>query len=86
MDGSGYPGGLKGNAIMLEARILAIADVIEAMTSHRPYRPGFGIDVALEEIEKNSGILYDEEAAKAAIKLFKEDNYDLSAQPNPFSL
>ena len=60
MDGSGYPRNLKGEEILIEARILAVADVVEAMASHRPYRPTLGIEVALEEIEKNKGILYDE--------------------------
>ncbi len=63
MDGSGYPQGLKGDDILLEARILAIADVVEAIASHRPYRPALGIDVALEEIRKNKGILYDNAVA-----------------------
>ncbi|MDO9509594.1 MAG: PAS domain S-box protein, partial [Thermovirgaceae bacterium] len=58
MDGSGYPRGLKGSDIILEARILAVADVVEAMASHRPYRPTRGIEAALDEIEKNRGILY----------------------------
>ena len=59
MDGSGYPRNLKGDEICLEARILAVADVVEAMASHRPYRPALGIDAALNEIEKNRGTLYD---------------------------
>jgi len=58
-DGSGYPQGLSGEEILIEARILTVADVIEAMSSHRPYRPALGIDTALGEISKNSGILYD---------------------------
>jgi HD-GYP domain-containing protein (c-di-GMP phosphodiesterase class II) len=57
IDGSGYPRSLKGDEICIEARILTVADVVEAMASHRPYRPGLGIDAALEEIEKNKGIL-----------------------------
>ena len=56
MDGSGYPRKLKGNEILIEARILVVADVVEAMASHRPYRPAIGIDAALEEIEKNRGV------------------------------
>jgi HD-GYP domain-containing protein (c-di-GMP phosphodiesterase class II) len=59
LDGSGYPRGLKGDEILLEARILTVADVVEAMASHRPYRPSLGLEAALGEIEKNSGILYD---------------------------
>ena len=58
MDGSGYPRNLKGDEILMEARIMAVADVVEAMASHRPYRPALGIDAALAEIEKNRGILY----------------------------
>ena len=59
MDGSGYPNGLTGEKILIESRILSVADVVEAMASHRPYRPALGMDAALEEIAKNKGILYD---------------------------
>src|SRR5690606_2659156 len=59
MNGSGYPRKLKGEEIIIEARIMAVADVVEAMASHRPYRPGLGLETALEEIEKNKGIFYD---------------------------
>ena len=72
MDGSGYPSGLKGEEILLEARIIAVADVVEAMASHRPYRAALGIDVALEEISKNKGVKYDPEAVDACLKLFRE--------------
>ncbi len=75
MDGSGYPKGLKGDEILLEAKIIGIADVVEAMSSHRPYRPALGIDKALEEISKNKGILYDPEVVDACIKLFKEKGF-----------
>ena len=71
LDGSGYPQGLKGEQILLEARVISVADVVEAIASHRPYRPGFGIDVALEEIEKNKGILYDAGVVEACLKLFR---------------
>jgi len=77
MDGSGYPQGLKGNDISLEARILAVADVVEAITFHRPYRPSLGIVFALEEISRNKGILYDAEAVDACLKLFQEKNYTM---------
>ncbi len=77
LDGSGYPQGLKGDAIILEARILAVADVVEAMSSHRPYRPGLGIDAALEEIELNRGTRYDPGAVDACIKLFRQRKYKL---------
>jgi putative nucleotidyltransferase with HDIG domain len=75
MDGSGYPSGLSGEAILLEARILAVADVVEAMASHRPYRPALGLDQALEEITKNKGKLYDPEVVDACWKLFKEKGF-----------
>jgi PAS domain S-box-containing protein len=77
MDGSGYPQGLKGDDILLEARIIAVADVVESMASHRPYRPALGIEVALEEIEKNKGILYDDTVAAACLRLFREKSYQL---------
>jgi len=77
VDGSGYPHGLTGKDIMIEARILCVADVVEAASSHRPYRPELGIDFALDEISKNNGILYDSEVVKSCMKLFKEKNYKL---------
>jgi PAS domain S-box-containing protein len=77
MDGSGYPQGLKGEAILLEARIMAVADVIEAMSSHRPYRPGLGIDKALAEIERGRGSAYDPAVADACLRLFREKLYRL---------
>jgi PAS domain S-box-containing protein/putative nucleotidyltransferase with HDIG domain len=76
LDGSGYPNGLKDGEIILEARILAVADVVEAMASHRPYRPGLGIDKALDEIQANSRKLYDPDVADACQKLFKEDGFN----------
>jgi PAS domain S-box-containing protein len=75
IDGSGYPQGLKGDEIMLEARILAVADVVEAMASHRPYRPALGIKLALEEITKNKGALYDPAVVDACNKLFTEKHF-----------
>jgi len=74
-DGSGYPKGLKGDEILMEARILGVADVVEAMSSHRPYRPALGIDKALEEISQNRGILYDPEVVDACLRLFKEKEF-----------
>ncbi|MBW1784273.1 MAG: HD domain-containing protein [Deltaproteobacteria bacterium] len=71
-NGSGYPRGLAGNDLLLEARILGVADVVEAMASHRPYRPSVGIDAALEEISGNRGILYDPDVVDACLILFKE--------------
>ena len=79
MDGSGYPRNLKGDEIIIEARIMAVADVVEAMASHRPYRPGLGIDATLMEIEKNKGIFYDNTVADACLKLFREKSYKLPA-------
>lgn len=78
LDGSGYPLGLKGNEILLEARILAVADTVEAMASHRPYRLALGIDKALEEIQQNSGKLYDEIVVNACVKVFQEHKYELN--------
>ena len=75
LDGSGYPRGMKGDEILIEARIIAVADVVEATASHRPYRPAKGIDAALEEIERNAGILYDREVVGACIRLFKEKGF-----------
>jgi len=77
MDGSGYPRNLKGDEIIMEARIMAVADVVEAMASRRPYRPALGIDVALNEIEKNRGIFYDDAVADACLRLFREKGYQL---------
>jgi HD-GYP domain-containing protein (c-di-GMP phosphodiesterase class II) len=77
MNGTGYPRNLKGDEIIIEARILAVADVVEAMGSHRPYRASLGIEVALEEIEKNKGILYNDVVADTCLKLFREKGYRL---------
>lgn len=75
LDGSGYPAGLKGDEIILEARIMAVADVVEAMASHRPYRPGLGLKAALEEISRNRSRLYDAAVVDACLCLFHERNY-----------
>ncbi|MDD5722843.1 MAG: PAS domain S-box protein [Syntrophales bacterium] len=75
MNGSGYPRNLKGNKILIEARILAVADVVEAMASHRPYRPARGVDAALDEIARNRDILYDPEVVDACLRLFHEKGY-----------
>jgi len=77
LDGSGYPQGLKGDAILLEARIMAVADVVEAMCSHRPYRAGLSLELALTEIEKNRGKLYAPDVVDACLKLFRDDDYKL---------
>ena len=75
MNGSGYPNALTGDEIFLESRILAVADVVEAIASHRPYRPALGIEKALEEISQNRDILYDPEVVDACLRLFKEKGF-----------
>ena len=77
LDGSGYPQGLTGDEILLEAKIISVADVVESMTSHRPYRPSLGIDAALGEIEHNRGIKYDPLVVDACVKLFRDQGYKL---------
>ena len=77
MNGSGYPRGLRGNKILPEARILAVADVVEAMASHRPYHPAQPIEMALDEISDNKGKLYDPEVVDACLKLFKKKDFKL---------
>ena len=77
LDGSGYPRGLKEGEIRIEARILAVADVVEAMSSLRPYRESVGLKAALGEIEKNKGILYDPAVVEACLRLFREKGYEL---------
>lgn len=78
IDGSGYPRGLKNGDILIESRILAVADVVEAMMSYRPYRPALGLDIALAEIENNAGILYDHDVVKACLHIFRTKNYHIS--------
>jgi putative nucleotidyltransferase with HDIG domain/PAS domain S-box-containing protein len=80
LDGSGYPRGLKGDDVLLEARIIALADVVEAMASHRPFRPARGIDAAMDEIEEHRGTLYDPEVVDTCVKLFREKRYSLNGQ------
>ena len=75
LDGSGYPRGLMGDEVLLEARIIAVADVVEAIASHRPFRPAHGIEAALDEIGKKRGILYDPEVVDTCLKLFGERGY-----------
>jgi PAS domain S-box-containing protein len=75
MDGSGYPSGLKSGEIIIEARIIAVADVVEAIASHRPYRPALGIVKALDEISKNRGVLYDPQVVGACLALFQEKRF-----------
>jgi HD-GYP domain-containing protein (c-di-GMP phosphodiesterase class II) len=82
MDGSGYPQHLQGESIFLEARILAVADVVEAISSRRPYRPALEISFALDEISKNKGVLYDANVVDTCLKLFQEKNYSFTAGQN----
>ena len=77
LDGSGYPRGLKGDEILLEAKIVCVADVVEAMASHRPYRPTLGIEKALEEISKGRGIFYDPDVVDVCLRIFREKRYTL---------
>jgi putative two-component system response regulator len=77
LDGSGYPLGLKDKEILLEAKIIGVADVVEAMASHRPYRPALGIEKALEEISQKKGLLYDSKVVDTCIKLFTEKGFKL---------
>jgi PAS domain S-box-containing protein/putative nucleotidyltransferase with HDIG domain len=74
-DGSGYPKGLKDDEILIEAKIISVADVVEAIASHRPYRPSLGIEFALNEIASNKGVLYDEEVANACLELFENKEF-----------
>lgn len=79
LDGSGYPSHLSEDEIYLEAKVLAVADVVEAMSSHRPYRPALGIDRALEEISREKGVLYDGKVAEACLRLFKTSKFDFQS-------
>ena len=76
MDGSGYPQGLVGENILMESRVIGVADVVETMASHRPYRPSMGIDKALAEITQNSGTLYDTDVVAACLKIFQEEAFE----------
>lgn len=75
VDGSGYPSGLKGEEILPETRILSVADVVEAISSHRPYRPAFGVDIAMKEISEKKGILYDPDSVDVCLRLFNEKGF-----------
>jgi HD-GYP domain-containing protein (c-di-GMP phosphodiesterase class II) len=75
IDGSGYPFGLKGNEILLESKILAVADAVEAMASHRPYRAALGLESALAEITRQRGIAYDADVVDACLRIFHEQGY-----------
>jgi putative nucleotidyltransferase with HDIG domain len=75
IDGSGYPRGLKGDEICLEAKVIAVADVVEAMSSHRPYRPSLGMEMAIDEIKNHRGTKYDEACVDACVKLLAEEHF-----------
>lgn len=77
MNGTGYPRGLRGDEILVEARIMAVADTLEAMSAHRPYRAGLGMDAALREIERGSGSEYDAATASACLELFRDERFEL---------
>ena len=81
LDGSGYPDGISGEQILTGARIIAVADVVEAMSSHRPYRPAIGTEVALAEIERQRGNKLDADVVDACVLLFREQAFDLNAEP-----
>lgn len=78
LDGSGYPQGLKGDEILLEAKIICVADIVEAMSSHRPYRASLGIEPALDEIRQGRGIWYDASVVDACLKLFHENRFSFN--------
>jgi putative nucleotidyltransferase with HDIG domain len=78
LDGSGYPNGLKEDQISIQGRILAVADVVEAMSAYRPYRPALGIERALAEIAQGRGVIYDETVVDVCLKLFREKKYKMS--------
>ncbi|MCP4669386.1 MAG: HD-GYP domain-containing protein [Deltaproteobacteria bacterium] len=75
MDGSGYPSGLRGDDILMESRVLSVADVVETMASHRPYRPALGLEKALEEVDRHKGAYYDVDVVDACLRLFTEKNF-----------
>lgn len=83
IDGSGYPAGLKGDQILLEAKIIAVADVVEAISSHRPYRPALGVEAALKELRDNRGKFYDPVVVDVCLRLFTENNFSFEGRPAP---
>lgn len=85
LDGSGYPDGLKGDQILLGARVIAVADTVEAMTNHRPYRPSLGLDVALETVRQGAGTLYDPDVVAACLSMFDRDGFRFAPTgPDPW--
>ena len=83
LDGSGYPRRLTGGDIIIEARILAVADVVEAITAERPYRKAIGIEAALEEISNQSGARFDPHVVDACVRAFRMDRFSLGEEPLP---
>jgi len=81
LDGSGYPSGVRGVDIVLEARVLAVADVVEAIASDRPYRPALGIDIALDEIREHRGTWYEPSAVDACVDLFARGEFSFEQHP-----
>ena len=81
LDGSGYPSGLRRDDILIQALILGVSDVVEAMATHRPYRPAFGLQKALEHIASNKGVLYDERVVEACLRLFNEKGFKFPEVP-----
>jgi HD-GYP domain-containing protein (c-di-GMP phosphodiesterase class II) len=81
MDGSGYPQGLSSEEIILEARILAVADIVAAMSSHRPSGGPWGLDKAMEEISQHRGVFYDPEVVDVCLELFTEKGFELEQEP-----
>lgn len=80
IDGSGYPAGLKGDQILLEAKIIAVADVVEAISSHRPYRPALGLEAALKELRDNRWTFYDPVVVDVCLRLFTENNFSFEGR------
>jgi HD-GYP domain-containing protein (c-di-GMP phosphodiesterase class II) len=78
LDGSGYPRGLGGEELLLEARILAVADVVEAMSSHRPYRAALGMEAALAEVREHAGLKYDAEVVAACVRVVEEQGFQFT--------
>ncbi len=77
-NGTGYPNGIKEDQILIQARIIAVADVLEAMASHRPYRAALGIDAAFKELEQNSGTMFDAEVVYSCVRLFREKGFKIN--------
>ena len=86
IDGTGYPQGLRGDEIIVEARIVSVADVFEAMMSHRPYRAALGKDVSIQELRRGRGVAYDPDAVDACLEIVSADDFDISALEPPFDL